>query len=327
MPAGAGAGGLAGSASASAGSVEAEDVLGPGDWWVPDGARIVEAPRPERVPVDARLTAALERILGEGEAGLPLLPQVAQRALLKLRDPDLDFGELGELLREDPAMAAEILRVVNSCAYGRLFRTVRLETAFVRLGVDAVRSILLAMSLKGLVIRPGGAVRTLGEELWQRSVLSAALLSELGARLGLSDAESLLVGLLHDIGDLVILQEPHRAQAAGLAVTRPLFACLSADWHERLGACLATRWRLTDPLPQVIGDHHRLPAEGDPLAPQRLMVQFAEAVCALLGYGPPAPYDRLNLPCAQRLGLTDSQETRARLRGLPGRLIEQTGVL
>jgi len=308
--------------------VELDETTEPG-WWEPRGTPVLVAPPPHDALTadDIAVCAHLQRVLENAELDLPMLPQIAQRALVKLQDQNVDFRELATLIGEDQAISAEVLRVVNSAAYARLFKVNQLDAAFTRLGAAQLRSLLVAMTLKGMAIRIGGPVRSLGEELWQRSIVSAVLVSDLSRTRGIPEGEAFLVGLLHDIGNLAILRLLHDWQRTqGGSVSRSLFERLSHTWHQPLGARLAEAWRLPVPLPAIVGDHHRAPAPEDPLAGHRLLVQFADVVCALLSYGPYVPYDFFALPCTQALEITDTPPTRAWLIALPALIAERAGV-
>ena len=302
--------------------------LDAGYWWAPRNMPSVPPP-PSLEPLDPResqISAALQRILEGGDVDLPVLPVVAHRALSKLRSENVDYAELAELIGEDPAISARVLRVVNSTAYARLFRVDRLEIAFTRLGCSALRGIILATSLRGVAIRTGGAQRTLGEELWQRAIVSAVLLSEFSGRFALSDGEAFLVGLLHDLGNFAILRVLHDQRFGGGNISRAAFDRLSNQWHEPLGAYLARAWQLGDPLPQIIGDHHTDLPPDDRLAQYRWLIQFSEVVCSLLGYSTYTPCDFFALPCVRNLGIQETPETRQWLLALPTLIIERTGV-
>ena len=78
-----------------------------------------------------------------------------RRALVMLRDPSVDFGRLAELIEQDPATSAQLLKVANSVAYGGINKVARLDLAFARLGCRTLRSVILAITTKGLMIRTG----------------------------------------------------------------------------------------------------------------------------------------------------------------------------
>jgi HD-like signal output (HDOD) protein len=302
--------------------------LDTGYWWAPRDMPLAPPPlAPDPLdPREGQIAAALQRILDGGDVDLPVLPVVAHRALSTLRSENVDYAELAQLIGEDPAISARVLRVVNSTAYARLFRIDRLEVAFARLGCTALRGIILATSLKGVAIRTGGAQRTLGEELWQRAIVSAVLLSELSGRFALRDGEAFLVGLLHDLGNFAILRVLHDQRFGGGNISRAAFDRLSHQWHEPLGAYLARAWQLGEPLPDVIGDHHSDSTPDDSFATYRWLVQFSEVVCSLLGYSTCIPCDFFALSCVQNLRIQDTPETRQWLLALPTLIIERTGV-
>jgi HD-like signal output (HDOD) protein len=315
----------------SAESTSQEDGSEPEEagWWVPKGEPVLGPPQPggECDLIDTQLREHLERVLHHSEVELPALPRVAQRALAMLQDENVDYRRLSKVVQEDPAIAAKLLRVVNSTAYSRMFKTDRLEAAFARLGCRTVRSIILAMTVKTIAMEEAGAERALGEALWQQSIVSAALLGGMSRRYDLPEEDAFLVGLLHDIGKLGLLRILHGYQRTYDAkVPWAQFDRLCDEWHEPLGRRLATNWKLPDPLPEIIGDHHNPPPEQDQRARYRLLVQFADVACAMMGYSPYVPYDFFALPCVQGLGIEDTPETHNWLVTFPAIILERTGI-
>lgn len=290
-----------------------------GDWWVPrkvesDGRTVSESE--QRVFQD--LYARLTRVLDDPNLELPRLPRVTDRALTLLRGAETDYRELAEVIEQDPALTAEVLRIANSVAYRGISEIRRLEAAFARLGQRALRSVLLGATVRSISITLGGGHRTLGEGIWRRCVASGAITAIMAERHGVDPKDGLLAGLLHDIGHFVVLTVAHDYQRrTGVRVPREVFDRLSAEWHEHVGLRLATAWNLPDPLPALISAHHNMPGPDDPLAKLRLLVMFSDATCALLRYSPYQPIDLFSLPCVQALGLKNDAPTRRFLRELP----------
>lgn len=276
------------------------------------------------VPVDQALYDALARTLDDPNLELPRMPRIADQALLKLRDAEVDYRALAEILQQDATLAAQVLRVANSVRY-RGFAEIRsLDLAFARIGQRALRTIVLSSTMQGLSIRTGGATRSLGEELWRASRAHAVICGELARHIGLPEDDCTLLGLLHDLGMLGVLRTCHEhAQHHNTAVTRELFDRLAAEWHEHLGLRLAEAWGLPDPLPQLIGNHHRDPAPGDPHARERNLLLVADGIAGLLGFTPRRPADLLALPAAGALGLRQDVGTHAWLLELPARVTER----
>ena len=293
-------------------------------WWMPGASapqncsNIDEEPEQEPAQLDSVLQAALESALRDGALELPRLPHVTDRALLMLRGDNADYRALSKVISEDPAITAQILRVANSAACGGVVEIRSLEQAFARLGQRTVRSVILSASLRNLSIRVGGAKRTLGEAIWRRSVASGVIMSASAKRCGVDENDAFVAGLLHDIGHFVVLMMAHdAARKFGAKLSNAVFERLATQWHEAAGLRLAESWQLPAPLPSLIADHHRVPADDDPNERLRLLILFADVTASLLGYAPYHPYDFFATPCVQRLGFTDTRDVHAFLLALP----------
>lgn len=292
----------------------------PSGWWVPKGETVVTpASASGRLrPVDSAIYSELSKVLDDPNIELPQLPIVAQQVLAMLQSEDADFAKAAAIAERDPVLTAEILRVVNSVSFRAVNEVQRLNQAFPRLGVRRLRAILVSATMKSLTIQTSERGRTLGQELWQCASASGIIAAEVGKRHKVPADEAYLAGLLHDIGMMVLLKVLFDyQQRTNKKITRNVFDALAERWHEQLGMRLANSWGLPDPLPELIGNHHRPPAEGDALANHRLVLNFSDIACSMLGYRQYVPYDFFNLPCVMRLGMEDNDETREFLASLP----------
>lgn len=295
-------------------------------WWEPPGDRVLAAPEMTRAtaPVDRTLYDHLCRVLNAPDLELPRLPQIIQRALLMLQDENVNFPRMAELVEQDPAVTASVLKVVNSAAYRGINEISRLELAFARLGRRKLRSLLLSMSMQGMTIRTGGPEKTIAEQIWRRMMVGGIVCEEFCAEAHLERDESFLLGMLHDIGMLAVLRIVHDYQRAhGRTVSKQMFACLVDEWHEHIGLRLADAWNLPAPMPEIIGHHHRQLNPNDAVNAHRALVQLSDVVAALLGFAKFAPYDFFKLPCTQALGLTDCEAVRERLTILPNKIAKR----
>jgi len=301
-------------APASDSESAAKDI--PKGWWVSEAR--TAAPPTDKEMTDQTLYDRLVRVVDDAEFKLPRLSRVAQQALCLLNDEKVDHARLASAVQQDAAIAAEVLRLANSPLYRGIVVIKRLDVAIGRLGRRVLQSIVLAETVKGLAILTGGPQRSLGEELWQRSLASAVVLEQFAPRFKLAPDEQFLVGLLHDIGMLAILRVMLDYEAEnGRQTPRPVFDRLCDEWHEHIGLGLAEAWNLPDPLPALIASHHATPEIDDPLQTRRLLVQAADAACAMLGYAPAGPESFFGLHCVQRLGLHPNAEVCRLLEPLP----------
>lgn len=292
-------------------------------WWVPRGDPVnaVAAMGIAGMPVDTDLYDMLRSTLTDPQLELPRIPQVANRALMMLRDTSTDFHELASTIETDQSLTAAVLRTANSTAYRGYHEITNLEQAFLRIGQRALRGMILGFSVKHLAIRTGGPQRTIGEELWRRSTASAVICAYFGVPRGLPADELTLVGLLHDIGMLAVSRVMNDFQMrTGRKLPRAIFDQMSQEWHEHLGLRLADEWNLPSPLPELIGNHHREPDASDPLAIHRWLIMLSDVICSMLELAPYIPYDFFNLACVRALGIEDDEPTRLRLLRLPDQI-------
>lgn len=296
-------------------------------WWVPRGEPTLQAPLPRAgTEAGAAFLDYVQRSMEAGEIHLPALSKVVRRALTLLDDPRVDARRLAEVVGEDAALAARVLRVANSVAHARLARVVRLDDAIARLGLRVLRWVITTMGLRELALRPGDPLHATAQAFWQRSAVFAAILAESARGFHLAEDQAYLAGLLHDIGYLVLLDIGRQYLASGAALDRDAFEQTCEALHERCGRLLAESWKLHHPLPEIIGDHHRPVVTSVDVDRYRLALQFAQVVSAMLGYAPYVPYDFFRLPCVRALGVEDTPGWHAFLAVLPARVIERTGL-
>lgn len=194
---------------------------------------------------------------------LPSLPAMVCRLTELSEDPRADLGEFAELVHEDPAMTARVLRLVNSPLFRFGGQVDSIRRAISLIGVRELHNLALAVSatrvFDGL---PGHLVNM--AQFWRHSLCCALVSRELALRLRERETERFFVaGLLHDVGALVLYSHvPEQALAAieqAEAARRPLVEVerelLGFD-HAELGGELLRRWRLPEHIVAAVEGHH-----------------------------------------------------------------------
>ena len=193
------------------------------------------------------------------------LPEVTLKIIQLVDDPDSTAQDLNQIISNDPALGARILKVVNSAFYGLPGQIGSINRAIVLLGLNAVKNIAIAASLaklfRGGRICPGFDAR----DLWTHcvGVASATRLLSDKAGLRLPD-EAFLAGLIHDLGIMVEVQA-RRAKFVEVidslsgSEDRTLRTAeseaLGAN-HEQFGAGLCKQWKFPVSFQYVTGFHH-----------------------------------------------------------------------
>lgn len=207
---------------------------------------------------------------------LPTLSGVAVRLVTAARNPDVDLGQITELISHDPALAARILRIANSSLYPQFRQVHNLAQAVQVLGLNTTVTLSLGFSLAAELRK----YQTDGidlEVLWRRALIAALAARILGQRCQIEVFEELfLAALLQDIGRLALdaalpngryVATQYEAADHDALVTRERQQ-LGTD-HLEAGAWLLGQWRLPEFFKLAIWSSHdrgRRPGLGE-LAP------------------------------------------------------------
>jgi len=221
---------------------------------------------------------------------LPPLPGVPFRVLTRLQDPDVTPASLYEIIRLDPALSADVLKLCNSAAFG-LARQVRsLREALVHLGSKSLRSMLLLVLAKNIYARDYRGYEEHHGAL-QRHSIAVALISSYLHPYYPGDSEVLFtVALLHDVGKVVLSEYAQAAMAEIVRLTRE--ENLTFDdaevrvlgmTHAEVGAMVLEHWKCDPEMVEAIRFHHT--PERAPDSPLTHFVALADIMAMLVGLG------------------------------------------
>ncbi len=196
------------------------------------------------------------------------LPDSFQRLNEIANDPHSDIDDVVEVVRQDPELAANLLRLANSSFYNQGEPVGAIELAAQKLGLRVVVESSLALGIiQAIKIDPTYFDLT---AFWRRS-LSIAYLTEfvlqrmptyLRAR---TDSNTLFTaGLLHDMGLLVLIQGFSETMMGvvdhALIEDVPLQDAeqqILGFTHQDVGRVLFKKWNLPEQLMAVAGYHHK----------------------------------------------------------------------
>ncbi len=248
----------------------------------------------------------------DGIDHLEPLPVTASRLVAVLADENATMGDAAEIIEQDQALTANILRAANSAIYARRFETRKLRDAATRLGTVQLLNIALAGHLKALSC--DAQMYELSEdELWLHAALSADAARLLIANCpGAGIPQSAVVAaLMHDIGKLIMVRyldvNPQdivaacaREEVSWQDGERLLLGC---D-HAEVGGAVAKHWSFPSEISRAIECHHQNPIEDpDPLL-DAVVVANLVAKTAGVGLGAEGMNMDIDHEAARRLGLT-----------------------
>jgi putative nucleotidyltransferase with HDIG domain len=237
---------------------------------------------------DERRQVNIDELLARvGE--LPPLPQVAQKALSLIRNPDSRMSDLADVLSMDQAMAGLVLRWANSAYFGLRSPVATVQQAVVYLGQNSIQSLVLAASIAAFIDRPAPGYGLERGQLWIHSIGIASAARLLTTKFGRQMSEEAYhAGLLADIGKLafesllrdVNLETPEWKDRS--------FSDLESQYfgidHAVMGAEMARRWRLPEPLVEAIACHHQ-PSRASKGLVLASAVHIADIAMMMMGIG------------------------------------------
>ncbi len=136
---------------------------------------------------------------------LPIYPSTASALLPRLNEPELALERIEPMVAQDPALAAEVMKVVNDGFLKRSLKPViSLEHALESIDLDRLRAVLLKALLRpSIPIRP--IFYTLvGKPLWDHARDCAIACRAVARNHQVDGADGYLLGLVHDAGKLMI---------------------------------------------------------------------------------------------------------------------------
>lgn len=203
----------------------------------------------------------LQKTLGE-VVQLPVLPRTYKALTTALAAPDVDLGELGQIVEQDPAISAKILQLVNSSFFGvrKEITSVRQATAY--LGANTIRDLVLSFE----VFQQFGEGRATSGFSIEREQGHALLTARIARRIAGDKKvaeQAFLAAMLHDVGKLVLATRlPERlddALAAGAGREIPFHSVeenLLGVSHAEIGAYLLGLWGMPYPVVEAVAHHH-----------------------------------------------------------------------
>ncbi len=134
------------------------------------------------------------------------LPHIVTRLSKLINDPDSTLQDFEELIRTDPALVARLLTLVNSSFFG-MSRTVdSISRAVALLGMKNLHNIAITDAIQDMIntdqIRSGFSP----QKLWSHSAAVGLCCKMIAERIfSLNGDDAYLCGIIHDIGQIVIL--------------------------------------------------------------------------------------------------------------------------
>ena len=224
-------------------------------------------------------------------AAFPSMPGAAARLLTMLDDPATSAAEVEEVLRFDPGLTANILRLSNSAYFGFPAQVGSVRQAVVLLGAKRLMQVVTATCVNAVMNRPVMGYGLSSGGLWQHSIAVSVAAELLVRELGLpDDPEIFTAALLHDVGKLVLgqyIQDDASGIQLEASVSMPFqeveHRVFGTD-HAEVGARILKDWAFPERIVNAVRWHHD-PGGADPSDTMVDLIHLANVLCLMIGIG------------------------------------------
>ena len=219
------------------------------------------------------------------------VPPIAIQIMTLAKDPDSSIAEIADLILNDPALTANLLKTCNSAYFGLSRKVESVKDAISLVGMDHIVQLVMLHSVsRNFKKEPVGY--GLGEgELWRHAVSSAYVAKNLANKFGVVSKQHRLytAALLKDIGKLILgrfvafsLEQINiLVQSQGLSFNDAEKQIIGMN-HEELGAMVGEKWQFSEKMIYIIR-HHHLSDESARQDLETSLVYLADMICMMMG--------------------------------------------
>jgi HD-like signal output (HDOD) protein len=193
--------------------------------------------------------------------GAKPFPAAASRLSQITQNPNCLMDEVVSVLESDPALSANLLRLVNSVGFSLRTPCTSVRHAATLVGTEKLHQVASTAAILDMYESSSAQA----SRLLEHATVVGALCRYLGFHFGLPPDELFTCGFLHDIGKLMLLDTEGDAYLALLERERPQFDTLFVEErklygfdHALLAGHVLAAWNIPHPVPKVVAWHHHV---------------------------------------------------------------------
>jgi len=217
---------------------------------------------------------------------IPACPAILTRVQKEIASPNASLAGIGKLIEGDVAMAASVLKVANSPAFGLSRKASTIQQALPVLGMRTIGGLVAGIALRNAV---GGGPRL--DRFWDSTTRIAQLCARLAKDFRVPQDSAYSFGLFHDCGIAVLMGRfPDYRETLQLANTTDAQSFTEvedarhATNHAVLGYLLCRNWGLPEEICNATLLHHDVSIFAADADASAAKVRTLVALATLAGY-------------------------------------------
>ena len=196
-------------------------------------------------------------------SSFPSMPRAAMKLRELLAEGDVSTDEIESVLRTDPGLATNVLRLANSAFFGVPRKVETLKHAVSLLGIKRFSQIAVSASMNKTMDKAVEGYDLSPGELWLHSIAVANTAEAMARQKNLAKTDDVFTpALLHDMGKLVLSefmkeerQNLQRIVTTGVPLDVAENMVLGTD-HAEIGALILAKWSFPDNIVNAVRWHH-----------------------------------------------------------------------
>jgi len=282
---------------------------------------LIKPPSPETKPHDVKVNILDEIVFvfKRGEIELPTIPQMSIK-FQDMMNTGANLQNIGELVKQDIAISSKLISVSNSAYYRGVSESKNLAHAISRLGLKNTKRYVDTICNRSLYGTKNKRFKKLLERLWEHSLACAYASQILEESLALKlENDAFTMGLLHDIGRLLLLQIIGGLQSKkklGTEIQQSELSETIDAHHGKFGAALLKKWNFSEDFAKIAVYHDKLEL-ADSISNDLLVVHFGNLMVKSMGFSS----DETEEDRQQEIDLEDTEFVRR--MGLDASMIDE----
>jgi putative nucleotidyltransferase with HDIG domain len=238
-----------------------------------------------RVQLEA-ISVLTEAIVRDVDS-LPHFPETVMELIRLTEDPRSTVAQIAGMIATDPALTADLLKLVNSAHYILPRRVNNIMQGVKIVGMKGLRNLLYSYGAQKILGEKYADMKSLWDHSYRAAYYALLLARSFKAKSDILD-DVYVAGILHDLGQIIVtyLHPDSMEQMARFCKEKDISPRILERFsfglnHADIGALIARKWNFPEQLVQGIKHHH------DPLvAPLQYKeivycVYMANALCDL----------------------------------------------
>lgn len=226
------------------------------------------------------LIEEISNALKGDKVNLPSLPDINTR-LKEMTQKQINTAEITDLLKKDMLIASSLISLSNSPLFRGVGKNKTLEEAIGRLGIDQTFKHVEMLCQRALYSDVSKKYSAYVENLWKHAQACAYAAQFVADHLRVSFLEDpFTLGLVHDIGRLILLQIIGKLEEAGPTGDdvdeNILYPTLDAH-HGEFGAALLGKWGFSETFANV-AKYHDCPDKADRMSAELALISFVNVL-------------------------------------------------